>query len=175
MGWRNPSWESFKKTEHLTKKELPYTVAMMVLDIIAPILLMLGIARNNSANVSLLNNFETVATSIIALVVFKEVISKRLWFAIALVTVASAILSFESGGLFASNEGSLLVLGVSICWGFENNCTKMISNKSSTKIVIIKECFSGLGSLIIALALGEHIPGPFGCLRRYCWGLWLMA
>lgn len=77
-----------EKKEPLTKKELPYTVAMVVLDIVAPILLMLGISMTNSANVSLLNNFEIVVTSMIALVVFKEVISKRLWFAIALVTIA---------------------------------------------------------------------------------------
>ncbi|MBR2042739.1 MAG: hypothetical protein IJ946_00180 [Clostridia bacterium] len=30
-------------------------------------------------------------------------------------------------------------------WVFENNCTKMISNKSSVEIVIIKGTFSGLG------------------------------
>lgn len=48
--------------EPLTKKELPYTVAMVVLDITAPILLMLDITMTNSANVSLLNNFEIVAT-----------------------------------------------------------------------------------------------------------------
>ena len=71
-----------ERKESLTKRELPYTIAMVVLDIMAPILLMLGKARTNSANVSLLNNFEIVATSIIALVVFKEVISKKLWFAI---------------------------------------------------------------------------------------------
>lgn len=146
------------KNESLTKKELPYTVAMVVLDIIAPILLMLGISKTNSANVSLLNNFEIVATSIIALVVFKEMISKKLWMAIALVTVASAILSFEGTGAFVINEGSLFVLGACICWGVENNCTKMISNKSSEEIVIIKGCFSGLGSLIVAFALGERIP-----------------
>lgn len=68
-----------KKQEPLTKKELPYTIAMVVLDIAAPILLMLGIGRTNSANVSLLNNFEIVATSVIALVFFKEVISPKLW------------------------------------------------------------------------------------------------
>lgn len=73
-----------ERKDFLTKKELPYTVAMVVLDIVAPILLMLGITMSNSANVSLLNNFEIVATSMIALVVFKEAISKRLWFAIAL-------------------------------------------------------------------------------------------
>ena len=147
-----------QKKEALTKKELPYTVAMVVLDIIAPILLMFGISKTNSANVSLLNNFEIVATSLIALVIFKEVISKKLWLAIGLVTIASAILSFEGDGAFVFNNGSLFVLGASICWGFENNCTKMISNKSSEEIVIIKGCFSGLGSFIVALILGETIP-----------------
>ena len=154
-----------ERKESLTKKELPYTIAMVVLDIMAPILLMLGIARTNSANVSLLNNFEIVATSIIALFIFKEVISKKLWFAIALVTVASTVLSFEGAGSFAFNQGSLFVLGACLCWGFENNCTKMISNKSSVEIVVIKGTFSGLGSLVVAVIMGEHIPSI----------LWLMC
>ncbi len=146
------------KKESLTKKELPYTIAMVVLDIADPILLMLGITMTNSANVSLLNNFEIVATSIIALVIFREVISKRLWFAIALVTIVSIVLSFEGAGSFTFNQGSLFVFGACLCWGFENNCTKMISNKSSVEIVVIKGTFSGLGSLIVAGVMGEHIP-----------------
>lgn len=146
------------KKEYLTKKELPYTIAMVVLDILAPILLMTGISRTNSANVSLLNNFEIVATSLIALLIFREVISKKLWLAIGLVTLASIILSFEGSGAFVLNQGSLFVLGACVCWGFENNCTKMISHKSSEEIVIIKGCFSGLGSLMIALVLGERVP-----------------
>lgn len=147
-----------ERKERLTKKELPYTVAMVVLDIAAPILLMLGITMTNSANISLLNNFEIVATSIIALVIFKEIISKRLWFAIALVTVASIVLSFEGVDSFTFNQGSLFVLGACLCWGFENNCTKMISNKSSVEIVVIKGTFSGLGSLVVALVVGESFP-----------------
>ena len=78
--------------EPLTRRELPYTVAMIVLDIAAPILLMCGITRTNSANVSLLNNFEIVATSLLALLLFHEVISRRLWLAIVLVTLASGII-----------------------------------------------------------------------------------
>lgn len=146
------------KREPLTKKELPYTVLMVVLDIAAPILLMLGITVSGSANVSLLNNFEIVATSVIALCLFKEVISRRLWIAISLVTVASVVLSFEGKGAFEFNYGSLFVLGACLCWGFENNCTKMISNKSSVEIVVIKGTFSGLGSLVVAFAVGEKLP-----------------
>lgn len=51
-----------------------------------------------SANVSLLNNFEIVATSLIALLIFKEAISRRLWLAIGLIPVI-LLLGFVSYGL----------------------------------------------------------------------------
>ena len=146
------------KKDPLTRKELPYTLMMIVLDIIAPILLMMGIAETNSANVSLLNNFEIVATSLIALLIFKEVISRKLWLAIGLVTLASIILSFEGTDAFVFHQGSLYVLGACLCWGFENNCTKMLSSKNSVEIVVIKGTFSGLGSLIVATMSHEALP-----------------
>ena len=144
--------------EPLSKAELPYTIGMIVLDIAAPILLMLGIQRTNSANASLLNNFEIVATSVIAFLVFKEILSKRLTLAIILVTLASVALSFEGEGSFRFGAGSLLVLGAACCWGFENNCTRMLSSKSSVQITTIKGIFSGLGSLVVALIVGESFP-----------------
>lgn len=154
--------------EPLTRKELPFTVAMVALDIAAPILLMLGLTHTSSANASLINNFEIVATSLIALFFFKEVLSRRLWLAIVLVTLASVILSFEGEGSLVWNEGSLLVLGACVCWGVENNCTKMLSSKSSVEIVIIKGIFSGLGSLAVALLSGEVFPALY-------WALAVMA
>lgn len=159
-----------KTAEPLTKKELPYIVAMVLLDILAPILLMLGIARTTSANVSLLSNFEIVSTSLIAFIVFKEVISKRLFIAIILVTLASIILGFEGGESFELSSGSLFVLGACLCWGFENNCTRKLSNKSSSEIVMIKGCFSGLGSLIVALISGEGFPAAAWLLAAMALG-----
>lgn len=49
--------------KHLTRRDLPYTAGMIVLDIAAPVLLMLGLTMTTSANASLLNNFEIAATS----------------------------------------------------------------------------------------------------------------
>ncbi|MEA4999208.1 MAG: DMT family transporter [Candidatus Limiplasma sp.] len=117
----------------LDKKDTPYTIAMVFLDIAAPIFLMYGIANTNSANVSLMNNFEIVATSIIALIIFKEHISKRLWAAIVLVIASSAILCFEGIDAFVLNKGSMFVLCACVCWGIENNCTRRISDKFRKK------------------------------------------
>ncbi|MDY2698864.1 MAG: EamA/RhaT family transporter, partial [Lachnospiraceae bacterium] len=41
---------------HLTKAERPYTIGMVLLDIAAPILLMVGLNMTSAANTSLLNN-----------------------------------------------------------------------------------------------------------------------
>ncbi len=147
-----------KKAPPLTRAELPYTIGMIVLDIAAPILLMLGLNHTSSANASLLNNFEIVATTLIAFFIFKEALSRRLVLAITLVTLASITLSLEGKQSLELNWGSLLVLAAACCWGFENNCTRRLSSKSSVQITTIKGIFSGLGSLIVALIAGESFP-----------------
>lgn len=150
--------EKFHKRKEelpLTGKELPYTVAMVILDIAAPIFLMIGLTRCSAANASLLNNFEIVATSLIALFIFRESIGKRLWLAIVLVTISSILLSFEDMSSLQFSWGSLFVLLACVCWGFENNCTRMLSSKNPAQIVIIKGFGSGLGALILSIASGE--------------------
>ena len=142
------------KEEKLEKKDMPYVVGMVVLDIIAPILLMMGLTITSSSNAALLNNFEIVATTVIAFFIFKEKISKNLLIGIILVLISSIILTFDISSL-SFNLGSVLVLLAAIAWGFENNCTKMISNKNPIDIVIIKGIFSGLGSLIISIIINE--------------------
>ncbi len=142
----------------LSRKDLPYTILMVVLDVIAPIFLMIGISIGSSANASLLGNFEIVATSIIALVIFKEDVSKNLWIAIVFITLSSIILSFEGQESFRFSYGSLFVILATMSWGLENNCTRKISNKSSYQIVTIKGLCSGIASLIISIILGEKFP-----------------
>ncbi|WP_195529069.1 DMT family transporter [Streptococcus parasanguinis] len=148
-----------EKAESLTKADLPYIVGMIVLDIAAPIFLMLGISYGSSANASLLGNFEIVATTVIALILFKEAVTKRLWVAIGLITLSSILLSFEGTDSFHFSYGSLLVIMATVCWGLENNCTRELSSKSTYQIVMLKGLCSGLGALVIALIKRESFPG----------------
>ena len=150
--------KSEKNIERLTKADLPYTVGMIVLDILAPIFLMIGINVGSASNASLLGNFEIVATTLIALFIFKEVVTSRLWLAIGFITLSSIVLSFEGSGSFKFSLGSLFVILATCCWGLENNCTRMISDKSTYEIVILKGIFSGTGSFIIAILLEESMP-----------------
>jgi len=139
----------------LTKKELPFTVGMVILDIAAPIFLMFSLTLSDPANVSLLNNCEIVTTSLIAFFIFKETIAKRVWIGISLITIASIILSVEDISSLSFSFGSLFVLLACICWGFENNCTRKLSLKDPLQVVIIKGFGSGLGALLISIVIKE--------------------
>lgn len=149
--------ERAKTEQHLTRKELPYIICMVALDIAAPIFLMVGLSMTTSASASLLNNFEIVATSLIALLVFKEAVSKRLWLGIGLITASSIILSIKDINSLSFSLGSIFVLLACVCWGLENNCTRKLSGKNPLEIVVVKGYGSGLGSLIIAVVLRESV------------------
>ena len=152
------------KQEKLGRRDVPYIIGMIVLDIAAPISLMAGLRSATAANVSLMNNFEIVATSIIAFVIFREKIGLRVWLAIGLITVSSMILAFEGSGSLKFSAGSLLVLLACVCWGFENNCTRMLPHGDPQSIVVIKGLGSGAGALLIALAAGEQTPDAVSLL-----------
>jgi drug/metabolite transporter (DMT)-like permease len=140
-----------------TKKELPAILGMIFLDVLAPILLMIGLSTSLPENVALLNNFEIVATSLFAFFIFKEVIPKRLRLAIIIITLASILLSLEDIGAFTFSIGSVFVLLAALCWGLENNFTRKLSINDPFMVVVIKGIFSGIGSLIIALFLEEAV------------------
>lgn len=146
------------KAERLAKCDVIYTIGMIVLDIFAPIFLMLGIQYGSASNASLLGNFEIVATTLIALLIFKEKVTGRLWMAVGAIVIASAFLSFEGMDGFTFSYGSLFVLLAASCWGLENNCTRKIADKSTYEIVTLKGLCSGIGSLAIACIIGEDIP-----------------
>ena len=68
------------------------------------------------------------------------------------------ILTFGGAESLKFSYGSIFVLMAASFWGLENNCTRKLSSKSASMIVILKGFFSGLGSIFIALMTGENIP-----------------
>lgn len=158
MAVRSASPSMRVEERELEHSDIPFIVAMVVLDIAAPILLMYGLLYSPASSVSLLNNFEIVATTLIALLVFGEKVSGRTWTAIVLITASAIILSTAGTGKISFSAGSLAVVLACVCWGIENNCTRRLSDSGPLRIVVIKGVFSGLGSLVIAVFMGMGSP-----------------
>ena len=144
-------------TRRITRQDLPYIFGIVSLDIAAPIFLMTALIKVSAVNISLINNLEIATTSVIAFLIFKEKISVRLWIGILLISAAGIILSFEGSKSLSFSPYSLFAFLACLCWGFENNCTRKLSDCDTTKIVIIKGLGSGAGAILVALITGERI------------------
>ena len=165
IGWVRAETHYGRKEKPLTRADLPYVIGMVLLDIAAPIFLMIGLKSTAAANASLLNNFEIVATSLIAMLLFHERIGKRLWIAIGLITLSSILLSIEDASSFQFSIGSLFVLLACVCWGLENNCTRCLSSSDPLQIVVIKGLCSGIGAVLIGLIIHENLPAAANILK----------
>lgn len=156
--------------ERFTARELPFAVGMILLDIAAPLCLLFGLKTTSAASASLLNNFEIVATAIIALALFREKISPRLWAGILFVTASCALLSAEDFSALSFSSGALLILLACVFWGIENNCTRRLSGKDPCAIVVLKGLCSGAGSVAIGLCIGERASDPVPVLAAMAVG-----
>jgi drug/metabolite transporter (DMT)-like permease len=143
---------------HLSRGDLPWLGgALLAGGIGAPIILLLGLERTPASTASLLLNFESVATMLIAVSFFKESIDRRIVWAVGLVTLASILLTW-TGGNWGFSLGALGIIGACFLWGLDNNFTRHISAKNPLIIVGIKGVGAGTFSLVLCLLLKQHIP-----------------
>jgi len=126
--------------------------------IAAPIILMISLKNTPASTASLLLNFECVATTLIAMLIFKEAISRRAWIAIAVITLASILLSTNFGNSWGMSLGAFGVILACALWGVDNNFTRNISAKDPLTIVAWKGLISGIFSLLLGLLLGQRLP-----------------
>jgi drug/metabolite transporter (DMT)-like permease len=126
--------------------------------ILAPIILMISLQNTPASTASLLLNFEGVGTTLIALLFFKEFISRRAWMAIIVITLASIFLSTNFEGGFGLSLGALGIILACVLWGVDNNFTRNISGKDPLAIVAWKGLVAGAFSFFLSLFLGNSIP-----------------
>lgn len=126
--------------------------------ILAPIILMISLQNTPASTASLLLNFEGVGTTLIALLFFKEAISRRAWTAIIVITLASIFLSTNFSAGFGLSPGALGIILACVLWGVDNNFTRNISGKDPLAIVAWKGLVAGTFSFLLALFLGNSLP-----------------
>lgn len=143
---------------HLNRGDLPWLGgALLAGGVGAPIVLLLGLERTPASTASLLLNFESVATTLIAAYFFKESIGHRISWAIGLVTMASILLTW-TGGNWGFSPEALAIVGACFLWGLDNNFTRHISAKNPLVIVGIKGLGAGAFSLVLCLLIKQQLP-----------------
>jgi drug/metabolite transporter (DMT)-like permease len=155
----------------LRKADLPW-LALVILSggVAGPVLLMLGLARVDASSAALLLNLEGLATMVIAWLVFRENVDRRILLGALAILCGAAVISWQ-GGSFEAGVGMLLIAAACLSWGIDNNLTRKLSSADPVQIVTIKGFVAG--GVNIALAMLQHasLPPPMTLLYAAVVGL----
>ena len=133
---------------------------------IAPFLFFEGLKRTTASDASVLEGGELLFTVIIALLFFKEKLTKIGYLGmtitiigITLISLSSNINSPNNWYNFNLNFGNILIIFSTLCWGLDNNISKIISKRitNTAKIVLVKSLIGGTLLLIISFYLGYKL------------------
>ena len=141
---------------NLARSDWPWLAAATIAGgVVAPALLMVGLARADAATASLLLNLEAVFTALLAWFVFREATSRRIVLGFVAIFVGGLLLAWPAQ--LASPGRSLGLLSVAaacLCWGLDNNFTRKISAADARVIAGIKGLVAGTANTVLALGLG---------------------
>jgi drug/metabolite transporter (DMT)-like permease len=124
-----------------------------------PLLLMFGLATTSAASAALLLNLEGLATMVIAWLVFREGVDRRLLLGAAAILGGAVLVSWQ-GGPRGAGPGALFIAAACVAWGIDNNLTRKVSAADPVQVAMLKGLVAGAVNLVIALALGARLPPP---------------
>ena len=131
-------------------------MAVVAGGLIGPLLLAAGLARTPSATASLLLNLELVATTLLAALLFREHLGRRVVTGTLLVVVAGVLLTWS--GTSPVRLGALLIVGACVCWGLDNCVTAELDEIAPEHITLAKGVIAGGTNVAIAVAIGDPLP-----------------
>jgi len=119
----------------------------------APLFLAYGIRTGTASEVSLLLNFETVATTLLAWLIFHEPIGVRVWTGKVFIIAASILVIFSGDAGVRLSVSGLSVLAACLLWGVDNNLTRELESLPASLLACVKGWIAGLFNLLLFLLL----------------------
>jgi drug/metabolite transporter (DMT)-like permease len=145
--------------EQLSRAELPWLAGAIAFGgVVAPVLLMVGLARTEASAASLLLTLEGAATALIAWFIFRENFDRRIALGMALISAGAVVLVWRNGLRLSDAIGPLAIVGACVAWGIDNNLTRKVALADPVQIAMLKGLIAGPVNLFIAFAGGARLP-----------------
>jgi drug/metabolite transporter (DMT)-like permease len=159
IGLREPMLKGKSREARLRRQDLPWLgAAVLAGGVIAPVLLMLGLALAPASSASLLLNLEGVLTALIAWIVFKENFDRRILLGMLAILSGSVLLCWQSRPELGLPWGSIGIAGACLCWAIDNNLTRKVSLANPMHVAAIKGLVAGTMNVALAVVVGIPFP-----------------
>jgi len=134
-------------------------VVVLVGGVLAPPLLLWGLARSPAAETALLLNLEVVFTALLAGLVFGEHLGPRVAIGAGVMALGGVALGWTSKGLGINAAAGVVALAC-LFWALDNNLTRLIADSDPLLIVEVKGLVAGSVNTFLAILIGESWPTP---------------
>ncbi len=156
----------------LRHADLPWLAAAVTAGgVIAPVLLLHGLAQSSAAAAALLLNLEGLFSLAIAWLVFHENVDRRIALGAAAILGGATLLSWQPDLGAGVGRGALAIAGACMFWAVDNNLTRRLSGADPLQIAAVKGLVAGAVNLALALLLGAPWPGAGTALLAGAVGL----
>lgn len=143
-----------------SKDWLWLALAILAGGVLAPVLLLWGLAQMPASGASLLLNAEGVFTALLAWFVFRENFDRRIAWGMVAIVAGTLVLSWPGQAGGTGIWPALAVLAACLGWAIDNNLTRKVALADASFIAMSKGLAAGSTNLILALALGTAWPAP---------------
>lgn len=153
---RRPS----EQEARLIKSDLPRLAAMALFGAgIGPVALAWGLQHTSGTSASLLLTLEALFTAVLAWVLYRETMDRRVWVAMSLLLVGGLVLVLDQGQAgTAQLVGLLAVLAATVAWGIDNTLSRGLADRDPGQVVLGKAVLGASTTGLLAWIAGEPLP-----------------
>jgi drug/metabolite transporter (DMT)-like permease len=144
--------------------------SMLTGGLAAPVLLMTGLEHSAATVVSLLLNFESVFTALVAWTIFREPWQWRVLIGIAIISTGGILVSYTGSSGMNVSWGALAILGTCLAWAIDSNLTVQFAARDPFQVAMFKSGGAGLVNVAIAASMGQSLPPLPLMLKIFCAG-----
>jgi drug/metabolite transporter (DMT)-like permease len=143
----------------LRRRDLPWLGGAIAFGgVFGPVLLMLGLAATPASTASLLLNLESVLTAVIAWIIFRENVDRRVFLGMLAIVAGGIVLAVQRDAQTQFPWAALAIAAACLCWAIDNNLTRAVSGGDPVQVAAIKGICAGAINVGMAIGLGHHLP-----------------
>jgi drug/metabolite transporter (DMT)-like permease len=133
--------------------------------VLGPVALAWGLQHTSGTSASLMLTLEALFTAVLARVLYRETMDRRIWTAMLLLVAGGVVLIADRGRTGGTQFlGLIAVLVATAAWGVDNTLSRALAERDPGQVVLAKSSLGAAATALLALTFSEGLPSGLQAL-----------
>lgn len=166
------SRQRIEREARVVRGDVPRLLSMAAFGaVLGPVALAWGLQHTSGTSASLMLTLEALFTALLARLLYRETMDRRVWAAMLLLLAGGAALVLDQGRSGAAQLwGMLAVLLATAAWGADNTLSRALAERDPGQFVLGKAAIGTVATTVLAWLLGEPWPAWSAALALFAIG-----